>query len=190
MFKYLCLEGYDDTLDNLVAHRTDGQQKTLEKMSAQAREDYMLSYSLDIETNASDSLLNIDLFTDPFNYTLKIRKDNELKDQKIDLLETFNYLIGLYVRQVETIRGFKVVRGKLRTGEKTLVIWRNTKEKSNEALDEFFKKQKYNTLDFEFDLIFVNGDNNLENLRVAEDKWKVRLIEEEFKKRMFESAGV
>lgn len=190
MFKYMRLEGYDDTLDNLVAHRTDGQQKTLEKMGAQAREDYMLSYSLDIETKASDSLLNIDRFTDPFNYTLKIRKDNELKDQKIDLAETFNYLIGLYVEQVETIRGFKVVRGKLRTGEKTLVIWRNTKEKSNVALDEFFKKQKYNTLDFEFDLIFVNGDNNLENLKVAEDKWKVRLIEEEFKKRMFEQAGV
>lgn len=190
MFKYLRLEGYDDTLDNLVAHRADGQQKTLEKMSAQAREDYMLSYLLDIETKASDSILNTDRFSDPFNYTLKIRKDNELKDQKIDLAETFNYLIGLYVEQAETIRGFKVVRGKLRTAEKTLVIWRNTKEKSNEALDEFFKKQKYNTLDFEFDLIFVNGDNNLENLKIAEDKWKVRLIEEEFKKRMFEQAGV
>ena len=103
-------------------------------------------------------------------------------------METFNYLIGLYVEQVETIRGFKVVRGKLRTGEKTLVLWRNTRDKSNEDLDDFFKKQKYNTLDFEFDLIFVNGDNNLENLKVAEDKWKVRLIEEEFKKRMFEQA--
>lgn len=74
-----------------------------------------------------------------------------------------------------------------RTGEKTLVIWRNVKEKTNEALDDFFKKQGYNTLDFEFDLIFVNGDNNLENLKVAEDKWKVRLIEEEFQKKMFES---
>ncbi len=186
MFKYLRLEGYDDALDNLTVVRTDGQQKTLEKMSPQAREDYMLSYVLDIETRSSDSLLNVNRFADPFNYTLKIRKDNELKDQKIDLVETFNYLIGLYVEQVETVRGFKVVRGKLRTGEKTLVIWRNTKEKSNEALDDFFKKQKYNTLDFEFDLIFVNGDNNLENLKVAEDKWKVSMIEEEFKKRMFE----
>ena len=188
MFKYLSLEGYDDTLDNLVATRTGSQQTTLEKMSKQAREDYMLSYMLDIETRASDSLLNIDRFSDPFNYTLKIRRDNELKDQKVDLVETFNYLIGLYVEQVETIRGFKVVRGKLRTGEKTLVIWRNTRDKSNEDLDDFFKKQKYNTLDFEFDLIFVNGDNNLENLKVTEDKWKVRLIEEEFKKRMFEQA--
>jgi adenine-specific DNA-methyltransferase len=190
MFKYLSLEGYDDTLDNLVAHRTDGQQKTLEKMTAHAREDYQLSYMLDIETRGSDSLLNIDRFSDPFNYTLKIRKDNELKEQKIDLVETFNYLIGLYVEQTENIRGFKVVRGKLRTGEKTLVIWRNTGEKSSEDLNDFFKKQKYNTLDFEFDLIFVNGDNNLENLKIAEDKWKVRLIEEEFKKRMFEQAGV
>lgn len=187
MFKYMKLEGYDDTLDNLMAVLSNSQQKTLEEMGAQAREDYLLSYALDIETKASDSLLNIDRFTDPFNYTLKIRKDNELKDQQVDLVETFNYLIGLYVEQIETIREYKVVRGKLRTGEKTLVIWRNTKDKSNEDLDEFFKKQKYNTLDFEFDLIFVNGDNNLENLKVAEDKWKVNLIEEEFVKRMFDN---
>lgn len=185
MFKYLRLESYDDTLDNLQLLRTEGQQVTLDGMDRRAREDYMRGYLLNVETRASDSLLNIDRFIDPFSYTLKIRRDNELKDEKIDLVETFNYLIGLYVEQTETIRGFKVVRGKLRTGEKTLVIWRNTKEKTNEALDDFFKKQGYNTLDFEFDLIFVNGDNNLENLKVAEDKWKVRLIEEEFKKKMF-----
>lgn len=190
MFKYMLLEGYDDTLDNLEVARTQEQQKTLGKMTTHAREDYQLSYMLDIETRGSDSLLNINRFNDPFHYTLKIRKDNELKEQTIDLVETFNYLIGLYVAQTETIRGFKVVRGKLRTGEKTLVIWRNISDKSNEELNEFFKKQKYNTLDFEFDLIFVNGDNNLENLKIAEDKWKVRLIEEEFKKRMFEQAGV
>ena len=189
MFKYMYLESYDDTLDNLRAVRTKDQETLLEKMSAGAREDYMLSYMLNVETKASDSLLNIDRFRDPFNYTLKIRRDNELKDEKIDLVETFNYLIGLYVEQTETIRGFKVVRGKLRTGEKTLVIWRNTQEKSNEALDEFFQKQKYNTLDFEFDLIFVNGDNNLENLKVGDEKWKVRLIEEEFKKRMWEETA-
>ena len=185
MFKYMRLESYDDTLDNLQILRTEGQQVTLENMDQRAREDYMLGYLLNVETRASDSLLNIDRFIDPFSYTLKIRRDNELKDEKIDLVETFNYLIGLYVEQAETIRGFKVVRGKLRTGEKTLVIWRNTKEKTNEALDDFFKKQGYNTLDFEFDLIFVNGDNNLENLKVTQDKWKVRLIEEEFKKKMF-----
>ena len=117
---------------------------------------------------------------------MKIRQDNELKEQKIDLIETFNYLIGLYIQQTEIIRGFKVFRGKLRTGEKALVIWRNVKEKSNDDLNEFFVKQKYNTQDFEFDRVYVNGDNNLENLKLDEDVWKVILIEDEFKKRMFD----
>ena len=39
----------------------------------------------------------------------------------------------------------------------------------------------------EFDLIYVNGDNLLPNLRRDEDKWKVALIEEEFTKRMSET---
>ena len=37
----------------------------------------------------------------------------------------------------------------------------------------------------EFDTIYVNGDNNLDNLRKDEDHYKVKLIEQEFKKLMF-----
>jgi len=185
MFKYMKLESYEDTLDNLIVKRTTEQNQALE-MYPKVKEGYILYYWLDVETRNSDSLLNIDRFEDPFNYTMKIRQDDELKEQKIDLIETFNYLIGLYVQQTEIIRGFKVFRGKLRTGEKTLVIWRNTKEKSNDDLNKFFVKQKYNTQDFEFDRVYVNGDNNLENLKLDEDVWKVILIEDEFKKRMFD----
>lgn len=185
MFKYMKLESYEDTLDNLIVKRTTEQNQTLE-MYPKVKEGYILHYWLDVETRNSDSLLNIDRFEDPFNYMMKIRQDDELKEQKIDLIETFNSLIGLYVQQTEIIRGFKVFRGKLRTGEKTLVIWRNVKEKSNDDLNEFFVKQKYNTQDFEFDRVYVNGDNNLENLKLDEDVWKVILIEDEFKKRMFD----
>ena len=39
----------------------------------------------------------------------------------------------------------------------------------------------------EFDLIYVNSDNLLPNLRRDEDKWKVALIEEEVTKRMPET---
>jgi adenine-specific DNA-methyltransferase len=185
MFKYMKLESYDDTLDNLIVNLDERKQKAL-NMSRSLKEDYVLGYMLEIETRESDCLLNIDKFEDPFNYTLKIRDEDELRATKIDLIETFNYLIGLCIEQTEIIRGFKILRGRLRSGEKTLVIWRNTVEKSNEDLDKFFTKQRYNTQDFEFDRIFVNGDNNLDNLKVDEDKWKVCLIEEEFKKRMFE----
>lgn len=41
--------------------------------------------------------------------------------------------------------------------------------------------------DSEFDLIYVNGDNNVENLKAPDDTWKVRLIEEEFHSRMFDT---
>ena len=50
-------------------------------------------------------------------------------------------------------------------------------------------KKDYNIKEIEEFLIFFIGNINLENLKLAEDKWKVHFIEEEFKKRMFEQAG-
>ena len=119
--------------------------------------------------------------------TLKTTKDNELVDTPVDMVETFNYLIGL---NVETMRwpkdGYCVVEGITHIGnERTLVIWRDCEKVSNEALNEFFRKQAYSTTDSEFDKIYVNGDNTLPNIKTDEEHWKVVLIEEEFKKRMF-----
>lgn len=42
----------------------------------------------------------------------------------------------------------------------------------------------------EYDVICINGDNNLENLRRGDQTWKVRLIEEEFGRLMFEVEDV
>ena len=71
--------------------------------------------------------------------------------------------------------------------ENILVIWRDCTQHDNIALNNFLEKSKYNPLDTEYDRIFVNGDNNVENLKTGDEKWKVVLIEEEFKKRMFEN---
>lgn len=57
------------------------------------------------------------------------------------------------------------------------------------VLDEWFTRQGYSSKDSEFDLIYVNGDNNLENLKAPDDTWKVRLIEEDFHRLMFNTAG-
>ena len=46
------------------------------------------------------------------------------------------------------------------------------------------------TRDLEYDLVYVNGDNNLENLRRPDQTWKVRMIEEEFKRLMFDVQDV
>jgi adenine-specific DNA-methyltransferase len=39
-------------------------------------------------------------------------------------------------------------------------------------------------------VFYVNGDNNLENLRRLDQTWKVRLIEEESKRLMFDVEDV
>ena len=192
MFKYICLESYEDTLNNLELKRTDKQEQLLlsDAMSKKAKEEYMLSYMLDVESKGS--LLNINTFNDPFNYKLNIATGSvgETKPTKVDMVETFNYLIGLTVKHIDHIQGFCVVEGTNPKEEKVLVIWRNIKEKSNKALETFFRKQDYSTRDMEFDLIYVNGDNNLENIRRPDETWKVRLIEEEFKRLMFDVEDV
>ena len=187
ILKYIRMESYEDTLNNLDLKRTEEQESLLDE-SDSLRESYMLSYMLDVESNGSPSLLNLDTFEDPFSYKLKIATGSagETKPVKVDLVETFNYLLGLTVHHVDHIRGFRVIQGTSPEGEKVLVIWRNLEEKSNEDLEEFFRKQEYNPKDMEFDLIYVNGDNNLENIRRPDETWKVRLIEEEFRRLMFE----
>ncbi len=180
-FKYIRLEQYEDTLNNL---QLKIQQTTTS--SDPFHESYMLGYWLD--TEARDSLLNLKWFENPFAMTLKSTRDNELVDTPVDMVETFNYLIGL---NVETESWYKddnicVLTGRThREGLKTLVIWRNCKEIDNKALNAFFDRMDFRTRDSEFDLIYVNGDNTLPNLRRNEEHWKVVLIEEEFQNRMF-----
>ena len=185
--KMLQLESYEDTLNNLELRRTQNQGDLLASQTAM-REDYTLRYMLDVESQGSGSLLNLEEFEDPFSYKLNISTGNagESRRTGVDLVETFNCLLGLRVKHIDSIRGFTVVEGTNPVGEKTLIIWRNLREKPNSALDEFFLKQRYNTRDMEFDVIYVNGDNNLENLKRPDETWKVRLIEEEFKRLMFD----
>ncbi len=185
-FKYMRLEQYEDTLNNLKIK----EQQTTAQFDEDSRfnESYMLEYMLDVETR--DSLLNLKMFENPFAMTLKTTKDNELVETEVDMVETFNYLIGLNVETEDWYRdeNICVVQGHThRDNLHTLVIWRNCKEIDNEQLNQFFERMNFRTRDSEFDIIYVNGDNLLPNLRRDEDNWKVVLIEEEFTKRMFET---
>ena len=184
-FKYIRLEQYEDTLNNLQP-KNQRLEFDNENGKGDFEETYFLRYMLDTETKGD--LFNLEWFKNPFAMSIKTTKDNELVDTHVDMVETFNYLIGL---NVETLRypkdGYCVVEGITHIGnERTLVIWRNCNKVSNEDLNEFFRKQAYCTTDSEFDKIYVNGDNTLPNIKTDEEHWKVVLIEEEFKKRMFE----
>jgi adenine-specific DNA-methyltransferase len=182
-------------------------------MDASFFNEYLVSYMLDIESRGS--LLNLDRFKEPFGYKMKIAENNETKETIIDLVETFNYLLGLTITKqkaaarfnavpdpkgeyenavmlTEDKEGkyiFKTVEGIMPNGDKALVIWRSLTDDlaaDNAALDSYFIKYCAEAKGKDFDVIYVNGDNNLENLRKDNQQRKVHLIELEFKKRMFE----
>ena len=221
ILKYMKLESYEDTLSNIeLKEEVHGLQEYF-------GEDYMINYMFDLESQ--ESILDLDAFAQPFCYKLKIAENNETKVKEIDLVETFNYLIGIsVVRQMAVVYftayldvngdyenavrlvserrdnasalslsqqdssgvyAFKQIEGKLPDGRRALVIWRTISEdilQSNAALDAYFTKNRINPLDREYDVIYVNGDNNLENLRLDDESWKVNRIESVFKSKMFE----
>lgn len=180
-FKYMRLEQYEDTLNNMVCVPVG-----VDPANSTFYSDYLLGYLLDTETR--ESLFSLKWFRNPWAMKLLITRQNEIREEVIDLVETFSYLIGLNVSAMLFPKdGICTVEGTTRRGEKTLVIWRDCDKISNEALNDFFERQAYSTHDAEFDRIYVNGDNNLENLCTEQETRKVVLTEQEFQKRMFEN---
>lgn len=207
IMKYMRLESYEDALSNIELSDDGGQ------LAALLGEEYLIHYMVDLESRGS--LLDVEAFSNPFAYTMKVTEKNECKESNIDLCETFNYLIGLTVNNqsaisyflskpaenpayegavdlVSDINGqyaFRQIEGTLPDGRRALIIWRTVTDDviaSNAALDAYFTTYRKNAQDRKYDVIFVNGDSNLENLRGNNESWKVQVTEIEFKKRMFE----
>lgn len=177
-FKYMRLEQYEDTLNNLTVTNSVFQNE------GDYYNGFLLGYMLDMETR--DSLFNLQWFVNPFDMKLRITRNNETIEEQVDMIETFNYLIGLNVARISYPKsGICVVEGRTRRGKKSLVIWRDCNKIDNATLNDFFSRSAYSVRDNEYDAVYVNGDNNLDNLRTDEDTWKVVLIEQEFNKQMF-----
>ena len=227
-FKYIGLESYEDTLNNLIFENNSVRSQVIEKNDS-LRKDYTIHYLLNVETHGSQSLLNIENFDDPTTYSLVVKKSGSdaCEKKNVDLIETFNYLIGLRLTHMAAPQQFTAefkrnpdpelpedqhtrlsTDGKIKVSddgkwwfrkiegwvpsdpmnpnkeqkERVLIVWRKLTgdlEKDNLMLDEWFKKYRISTRDFEFDTIYVNGSNNLPNLKQDDENWKVRLIEEE-----------
>ena len=99
--KYATLESYEDTLNNLSLQTDSARERALADNPA-LRQDYVLNYWLDVETQGSQSLLNVAAFRDPTAYTMRIKQPGSdvQRLQRIDLIETFNWLIGLWVEHM------------------------------------------------------------------------------------------
>ncbi|MFZ4525799.1 MAG: DNA methyltransferase [Chlorobium sp.] len=198
-FKVLKIESYEDTLNNLQLRRTPKQQELLDSLPKSAQEEYLLRYLLDIESRGS--LLSVEHFNKPFDCKLKVTVDSAgaYEERTIDLVETFNYLIGLHVKHIDVQqgKGFVMVTGSMPTGEKTLVLWRDLDLVDYDTLNRLCEKLAINPADSEFDIVYINGDHNIPAVFTTTEAeggitktLKLRQIEPEFLSRMFTVEGV
>ena len=172
-FKYHTLEQYEDALENIeFENLNETQQKLLNELS-----DYFVKYMLEWETKKSKTFLNAAKLKDPFNYKLKIIEDYKPVAVNADIVETFNYLLGINVNKYKILnrngRKYVYVFGE-KEGKKATIVWRNLKEldleKDKEEIEKTIK-------DFNPDEIYVNGDAIIEGFRPIEPLFNSLMFE-------------
>jgi adenine-specific DNA-methyltransferase len=180
-FKYQILEQYEDTLDNLELKESKPHKDFF-------KDDYLIKYFLELETKDDPHLLNISMLKDPYNYRLKVNLSEvgEPKDTALDVIETFNYLLGLKInklmRKEREGNIYTFVLGE-REGKSVAVVWRVYSEgwaeedykKDRDFIEEVLKE-------FRPEIIYINGQHALAFESFKPD---VRNVEPEFKRRMF-----
>jgi len=160
-FKYQYLEQYEDTLNNIVFSGDEARQTKLREYF----KDYIF-HILEYGTRGSMSRLNIDQFKKPFDYKLRIFENGIEKVEKVDLVETFNYLIGLHIKKIytENANGRKYVWiiGEKRDGSLVVVIWRETEDLDLKQDKDHIEHNISAIASAQPDFIYVNGDSYVE----------------------------
>lgn len=167
--KYQYLEQHEDTLNNIVFRALDKTiQETLDGFG-----DYFLRYMLEYETRESPARLTMDKFKTPFDYKIKTINGNLEKEETVDLIETFNYLLGLWVEKMRVFKDgeriYRVVFGK-EDNNKIVVIWRNTKDLDLERDKKFIEETIL--VNNESNTIYINGDSYVKNAQPIEPEFK------------------
>lgn len=183
--KYLTLEQYEDTLNNLAMLREEGGQRNQQEFG----DDYLLRYMLEFETQGSACQLNLDMMKNPFDYRLKVQAGDEIVERTVDLIETFNYLLGLHVRKMLAFendgRPYRAVSGE-QNGKRVAIIWRplNGLEENKTALrrdKQFIEDKIFPALlgnDARPDRLLVNGACHVENAEAIEPEFKRLMFKE------------
>lgn len=213
IFKYVNIESYEDTLNNIEFSDNLDATDYLET-------EYLTRYKIQKETEKSKIYLLVEKFYNPFDFTLKIINNNKVENKKIDLVETFNYLIGLkvvrlyvakynaefitneYDRIVAGVKKadsgtykFKIVVGYSLKQEKVLVIWRDLVKEDNQKNISAEDINKNNAVlekvleDMQIKLTNNEFDmiyiNCTNTLQNEESTYQVALIEDVMKEKMF-----
>ena len=168
-FKYHTLEQYEDALENIEFEKPE---PTLYDLP-----DYFVKYMLEWETKGSRTFLNIREVKDPYNYRLKVIEDYQQREVRVDLIETFNYLLGLHVSKYRTVedngRRYIFIFGK-KDSRKVAVVWRSLENISLERDKEVIEQ---NIKDFNPEDVYINGDALVKGFKPIEPTFKSLMFE-------------
>tara|TARA_B110000211_G_scaffold181277_1_gene205177 strand:+ start:5159 stop:8269 length:3111 start_codon:yes stop_codon:yes gene_type:complete len=193
LIKVIKLESYEDSLNNIFLSRRQTED-LFKGLDSDIQDDYLIKYMIEVEAKAS--FLNTSDFRKPFSYEMDIAADSAGATERkpIDLVETFNFLIGLHVKSIESNieRGFVRVEGTLPSGERTLILWRDCDKIGYEKLNDYANRFDLYAKEQTFDVIYINGDHNLPTAFTVDGdegdvmrSLKLRQIEPEFLSLMF-----
>ncbi len=179
-FKYHTLEQYEDALENIEFEKQNGENIEYKKQNELLYElpDYFTKYILEWETKNSNTFLNLHKMKDPFNYKLKIIENYKQKIVNVDLIETFNYLIGLNVNKYKVLedneRKYVFVFAE-KQNKKIIIVWRNLK---NIDFEKDKKIIENNIQEFNPDETYINGDAIVKNFTPIEPLFKSLMFED------------
>ncbi|MCK5345345.1 MAG: hypothetical protein KAR20_18170, partial [Candidatus Heimdallarchaeota archaeon] len=161
LFKSLVLEQVGDSYWNLAPRSPVSQ---IIRSSSQ-NESRVLEYNIDWDNLLHPLSLNHKLFDHPFEYSLIITENGVLQEQNIDLIETFNYLIGLSIRTYEILshqnREYCVVHGNIESSEgiwqNVIIIWRDLDDLNLDLESEFLHTELHESGSINKPTIYMNG---------------------------------
>jgi len=175
-FKYQRLEQYEEALENIAF--TAGDEARQQALELEA---YVPKYMLEFETRNSQTLVNTAAMKDPWDYTLKVW-DGFTYDtvMAVDLVETFNYLIGLHMQKCITreIKGkkYQFVAGHNNANKQILVVWRCVKGWMLEDYEADGVVLKEELKSYTFDVLYINDQAHINGYQPIEEVFKNKML--------------
>ncbi len=169
LVKILRLESYEDSLNALEPPMEDPQGRMFDNPA-------LLRYLMPADGNDSHVLLNCEHLETPFTYRLNITTPAGIQETVVDIVETTNLLLGLYMRQRRELdddgRRYVIVIAE-REEQSVLVVWRDVPGLDPARERTFLTEQ----IDFtQFDLVYTNADSVLPHAQSLDALLKTAML--------------
>jgi hypothetical protein len=102
---------------------------------------------------------------------LEYELNGDVHSQEVDVMTTFNYLIGLEDIKRTREDGYTIYEGQVNESH-TQVIWRHDAD----SVDHTFEAEMFDTS--AYDRVYINGDSTLENARPIAPVFEKKMLGE------------